>query len=57
MKLCGLAFAVGDAHEWVKQHSDVVTSLNGGQGAVREVCELILDAKGLLETALNYNLQ
>jgi 3-deoxy-D-manno-octulosonate 8-phosphate phosphatase KdsC-like HAD superfamily phosphatase len=31
--------------------------LNGGQGAVREVCELILDAKGLLETALNYNLQ
>lgn len=57
MKLCGLAFAVGDAHEWVKQHADVVTTLKGGQGAVREVCELILDAKGLLQTALNYNLQ
>lgn len=57
MTLCGLAFAVADAHQWVKQHADVVTKLKGGHGAVREVCELILEAKGLLQTALNYNLQ
>lgn len=57
MTLCGLAFAVADAHQWVKQHADAVTTLKGGHGAVREVCELILEAKGLLQTALNYNLQ
>ena len=57
MQLAGLSFAVGDAHAWVKAHADVVTGLKGGEGAVREVCELILDAKGLLREALNYNLQ
>lgn len=57
MRLSGLAIAVADAHEWVKQHADHITHTNGGHGAVREVCELILDAKGLLTTALNYNLQ
>ena len=57
MRLAGLSFAVADAHEWVKSHADVVTERNGGEGAVREVCELILDAKGLLREALNYNLQ
>ena len=57
MQLSGLAIAVADAHEWVKQHADHITQIEGGQGAVREVCELILDAKGLLTQALNYNLQ
>jgi 3-deoxy-D-manno-octulosonate 8-phosphate phosphatase (KDO 8-P phosphatase) len=57
MQIAGLSFAVADAHEWVKSHADMVTSRNGGEGAVREVCELILDAKGLLSKALQYNLQ
>lgn len=57
MQLAGLAIAVADAHDWVKQHADHITHANGGHGAVREVCELILAAKGLLDTALNYNLQ
>ena len=57
MQIAGLSFAVADAHEWVKSHADVITSRNGGEGAVREVCELILDAKGLLSKALQYNLQ
>ena len=57
MQLAGLSFTVADAHDWVKTHADVITGRNGGEGAVREVCELILDAKGLLREALNYNLQ
>ncbi|MEM8844107.1 MAG: HAD hydrolase family protein [Pseudomonadota bacterium] len=57
MRLSGLSFAVADAHDWTQRHADVVTNNRGGEGAVREVCELILDAKGLLEKALNYNLQ
>lgn len=57
MQLAGISFAVADAHEWVKLKADYVTSANGGLGAVREVCELILEAKGLLEEALQYNLQ
>ena len=56
MQLAGLSFAMADAHEWVKTHADYITEERGGLGAVREVCELILDAKGLLSKALNYNL-
>tara|TARA_R110002096_G_scaffold356666_1_gene549912 strand:- start:1463 stop:1996 length:534 start_codon:yes stop_codon:yes gene_type:complete len=55
MQLAGLSFAVADAHEWVKSHADHITREQGGHGAVREICELILDAKGLLTKALNYN--
>ncbi len=57
MQLSGLSFAVADAHEWVKSHADHITQKIGGHGAVREVCELILDSKGLLTKALNYNVQ
>ena len=56
MGLAGLSFAVADAHAWVKQQADAVTKNTGGHGAVREVCELILDSKGLLVEALQYNL-
>ncbi|MDW3096221.1 MAG: HAD hydrolase family protein [Gammaproteobacteria bacterium] len=55
MQLAGLSFAVADAHQWVKSHADHITEKTGGHGAVREVCELILDSKGLLTEALNYN--
>jgi len=41
----GLAVAVGDAHEVVKAAAHYTTKLNGGQGAVREVIDLLLDAK------------
>ena len=56
MRLAGVSFAVADAHPWVKQYANFVTQNRGGHGAVREICELLLDAKGLLEKALQYNL-
>lgn len=45
----GLAVAVQDAHPLVVRHCHWQTPTRGGRGAVREVCELILDAQGKLE--------
>jgi len=44
----GLGICVPNAHSFVKQHADLCTLASGGQGAVREVCDLILEAKELL---------
>ena len=49
----GLAVAVADAHPLVRQHAHWCTERPGGSGAVREVCELILDAQGLLAPILD----
>ena len=47
MRRVGLGVAVGNARPEVKQAAHVTTEARGGQGAVREVCELILKAKGI----------
>jgi len=57
MSRCGLAVAVANANAFVKQHAHCETDNVGGHGAVREVCELLLDAQGLLEQALLHNLR
>ena len=46
MKRCGLAVAVANAVEGVKAGAHYVTRAPGGQGAVREFCELVLRAQG-----------
>lgn len=48
----GLAVAVADAVPEVKQAAHWVTINPGGQGAVREVCDLILKAQGRWEALL-----
>jgi 3-deoxy-D-manno-octulosonate 8-phosphate phosphatase (KDO 8-P phosphatase) len=40
-----LAIAVADAHQSVKSQAHFITQANGGQGAVREVCDLILESQ------------
>jgi 3-deoxy-D-manno-octulosonate 8-phosphate phosphatase (KDO 8-P phosphatase) len=40
-----LAIAVADAHPSVKSHAHFITQAHGGTGAVREVCDLILEAQ------------
>ena len=45
MRLAGLAVAVADAHTDVRDEADWVTSLPGGHGAVREVCDFLLAAR------------
>uniref|UniRef100_UPI003BA1888A 3-deoxy-manno-octulosonate-8-phosphatase KdsC n=1 Tax=Aeromonas jandaei TaxID=650 RepID=UPI003BA1888A len=46
MEACGLGIAVADSHPLVLSRADMVTRLGGGMGAVREVCDLILQAQG-----------
>ena len=46
MQRVALAVAVADAVPETKQAAHYVTELKGGQGAVREVCDLILKAQG-----------
>jgi 3-deoxy-D-manno-octulosonate 8-phosphate phosphatase (KDO 8-P phosphatase) len=43
---CGLSTTVPHAPEAVKRRAHYVTRAEGGAGAVREVCELILGARG-----------
>ena len=53
MVRCGLPVAVPDAHWFTLQHAAYVTRRRGGRGAVREVCDLIMRAKGTLGAALS----
>ena len=48
----GLGLSVANAQTVVKEHADWVSSLNGGNGAVREACEFILNAQGKLESSI-----
>ncbi|MGC3982676.1 MAG: HAD-IIIA family hydrolase [Steroidobacteraceae bacterium] len=46
LNMAHLAVAVADAHPAVKAAAHYITQINGGLGAVREVCDLILQARG-----------
>jgi len=52
MAACGFSAAPADGHDLAKRHARLIASKNGGRGAVREVCEFILDAQGKLEAVL-----
>lgn len=52
MTQVGLAIAVADAHPFVQEHAHWITSRSGGRGAVRETCEMLLDARGQLQAVL-----
>ena len=45
----GLAAAPADAHGWILQHAHWRSTLAGGHGAARELCDLVLAAQGRLE--------
>jgi 3-deoxy-D-manno-octulosonate 8-phosphate phosphatase (KDO 8-P phosphatase) len=49
MQRVGFAVAVQNAHAFVKQHCDLVTSAGGGHGAVRELTDFILHSQGMLD--------
>lgn len=52
MVQAGFAVAVADAHFAVKQRADWCTQIAGGQGAVREVCDLIMQVQGTFDAML-----
>lgn len=51
-KRCGLAVAVADAAAELKEVCHYITRARGGQGAAREVVEMILKAQGRWEEAV-----
>jgi 3-deoxy-D-manno-octulosonate 8-phosphate phosphatase (KDO 8-P phosphatase) len=53
MRRVGLAIAVQDAHPLVRQHSHWQTPNPGGRGAARDVCELIMEARGVLDDEMS----
>lgn len=56
LKIVGFSAAVNDALELVKKTVDYVTVNRGGHGAVREVCEMLLIARGFWpEVAARYD--
>jgi 3-deoxy-D-manno-octulosonate 8-phosphate phosphatase (KDO 8-P phosphatase) len=48
----GFAVTVPSGHPEIQHRVHYVTRANGGRGAVREVCDLVLRAQGLYEAAL-----
>jgi 3-deoxy-D-manno-octulosonate 8-phosphate phosphatase (KDO 8-P phosphatase) len=54
MRRVGVAVAVANARPVVKKFAHYVTTAPGGSGAVREVVELLLEAKGVLSEILAY---
>jgi 3-deoxy-D-manno-octulosonate 8-phosphate phosphatase (KDO 8-P phosphatase) len=52
MRRVGLSFAPANARDEVKKVAHYTTKAPGGSGAVREVCEFVLKAKGLWEPLL-----
>ena len=49
MEKVALKVCVSDGHPLLVQRANYVTTIKGGHGAVREVSDLILEAKGELE--------
>ena len=44
-----LAFSVPNAHQSARSTADLISDARGGEGAVREICDFILDARGALQ--------
>ncbi|WP_075187261.1 KdsC family phosphatase [Teredinibacter haidensis] len=49
----GLALTVANAHHEVVENAHWQSSVNGGEGAVREACDLIMKAQGTYKAALD----
>jgi 3-deoxy-D-manno-octulosonate 8-phosphate phosphatase (KDO 8-P phosphatase) len=52
MRRVGLAITVPSSPQLVRDHAHYLTQREGGHGAVRETCELIMAAQGTLEKQL-----
>jgi len=52
LRRAGFSITVPQAPDIIKQHVDYITKIKPGKGAVREVCELILEAQDQLQSVL-----
>jgi len=52
MRRVGFSITVPNAPQVVRDHAHYLTQREGGYGAVRETCELIMSAQGTLDTQM-----
>ncbi|WP_407352414.1 KdsC family phosphatase [Luteimonas sp. R10] len=52
MRAAGLAVAPANAHCWTAAHAHWRTSARGGEGAVRELCDLLLTAQNRVDALI-----
>lgn len=52
IKCLGLGISVDNAHWLVKEHAHWVSDFKGGEGAVREACDLIMLAQGTFDESI-----
>jgi len=50
---CGLSATPNDAREYIKKHVDYITPSKGGDGALRDFADMILEKQGLLKELIN----
>jgi len=53
----GLGIAVPNGHREIRQRADLITEAEGGNGAVREVCDFLLEAAGRYEQVIAHSLE
>jgi 3-deoxy-D-manno-octulosonate 8-phosphate phosphatase (KDO 8-P phosphatase) len=56
IKQAGLGCTVANARQLVKDHADYVSEKSGGNGAVREIIDLIVEAQGLTPKVMDFYL-
>ncbi|KYG77031.1 3-deoxy-D-manno-octulosonate 8-phosphate phosphatase (KDO 8-P phosphatase) [Roseivirga ehrenbergii] len=54
---CGLAATPADGHYKVKEHVDLVLQAKGGEGALRELADLVLESQGFYELIIERQLR
>ncbi len=52
LRIAGFSATVADAPDYIKKETAYIASKPGGRGAVREIIEHILKARGLMEKAI-----
>lgn len=52
LRACGLSACPADALDYVKSEVDIITNCKGGEGVVREISDLVLASKGILDKIL-----
>ena len=52
MRGVGLAACPANAHPWVAAHASWQSRFDGGAGAAREFCDLVLDAQGRVDALI-----
>ena len=52
MEKCGVSICVADGHPWLRQQALWLTQTVGGMGAVREVCDTIMQCQSTFNTTM-----